>query len=253
MSDTHILIEKPEGLHGVLVLRLNRPEKKNAITRAMYAALTQAITAANSDDTIRAIAFLGTPGAFSAGNDMADFMAFAMGGTLGQEVLDFLHALSTAEKPLVSGVDGLAIGIGTTIHLHCDMTFATSRSLFKTPFVDLALVPEAASSLLGPLVMGHQRAFAMFAAGEGFSAEDARDAGLIWKVVEPEELETATLAAAASLAAKPPQALKIARDLLRQGRPDVATRIAEEAAHFSAQLKSAEAMAAFQKFMARKG
>lgn len=253
MSEHFILTEKPENLHGVLVLRLNRPEKKNALTSGMYAQLAAAITAANTDDTVRAIAILGHPGAFSAGNDMADFMTFAMGGALGRELLDFLAALSTAEKPLVSGVDGLAIGIGTTIHLHCDLTFASTRSLFKTPFVDLALVPEAASSLLGPLVMGHQRAFAMFAAGESFSAEEAREAGLIWKVVEPEELETATLAAAASLAAKPPEALKIARDLLRQGRPDVAARIAEEATHFSARLKSAEAMAAFQRFMTRKG
>lgn len=253
MSDTFILAERPVGHPGVLVLRFNRPEKKNAITRAMYDALTSAILAANNDPDIRAIAFLGTPGSFSAGNDMADFMAFAMGGAMGQEVLSFLAALSTAEKPLVSGVDGLAIGIGTTIHLHCDMTFASPRSVFKTPFVDLALVPEAASSLLGPLVMGHQRAFAMFAAGESFSADEAKDAGLIWKVVAEEDVESATLAAAAALAAKPPQALKIARDLIRKGRPDIGARIAEEAAHFAAQLKSSEAMAAFQKFMSRKG
>ena len=251
MTD-HILIERPDAHPGVLAVRFNRPDKKNAITRPMYEALTGAIRTANGDETIRAVAFLGTPGAFSAGNDLQDFLAFATTtGALGREVLEFLDALSTAEKPLVSGVDGLAIGIGTTIHLHCDMTFATPRSLFKTPFVDLALVPEAASSLLGPLVMGHQRAFAMFAAGEGFSAAEAREAGLIWKVVGEEELEAVTLAAAASLAAKPPQALKIARDLIRKGRPDIAGRIAEEAAHFSAQLKSAEAMAAFQKFMMR--
>ena len=163
----------------MLVLLFNRPEKKNAITRTMYQRLTEELLSANRDESIRAVAILGTPGVFSAGNDMADFIAFAMGGSLGTEVLDFLAALSTMEKPLVSGVDGLAIGIGTTIHLHCDMTFASPRSLFKTPFVDLALVPEAASSLLGPLTMGHQRAFAMFAAGEGFTAEEARDAGLI--------------------------------------------------------------------------
>lgn len=253
MSEDHILSERPEIHDGVLVLRFNRPEKKNAITRTMYQRLTEELLNANRDDGIRAIAILGTPGVFSAGNDMADFIAFAMGGSLGTEVLDFLGALSNVEKPLVSGVDGLAIGIGTTIHLHCDMTFASPRSLFKTPFVDLALVPEAASSLLGPLTMGHQRAFAMFAAGEGFSAEQAREAGLIWKVVPEEEVENATLACAASLAAKPPQALKIARDLIRKGRPDVGARISEEARWFSEQLKSDEAMQAFQNFMSRKG
>lgn len=253
MSDHHILSLRPEAHDGVLLLRFNRPEKRNAITRAMYRRLTEELLGANRDDGVRAVAILGTPGAFSAGNDMADFMAFAMGGALGSEVLDFLSALAGAEKPLVSGVDGLAIGIGTTIHLHCDMTFASSRSLFRTPFVDLALVPEAASSLLGPLVMGHQRAFAMFAAGEGFTAAEAKEAGLIWKLVPEDEVERATLAAAAALAAKPPQALKIARDLLRKGRPDVAARIEEEAKWFSQQLKSAEAMQAFQRFMARKG
>nr|WP_316652844.1 crotonase/enoyl-CoA hydratase family protein [uncultured Gellertiella sp.] len=253
MSDTLLLVERPETSPGVLLLRFNRPDKKNAITRGMYAALTAAITEANADPGIRAIALLGTPGSFSAGNDMADFMGFAMGGKMGEEVVAFLHALAGAEKPLVSGVDGLAIGIGTTIHLHCDLTFASPRSQFRTPFVDLALVPEAASSLLGPLVMGHQRAFAMFAAGEGFTAEEAKAAGLIWKVVPEEDVERATLAAAASLAAKPPQALKIARDLIRKGRPDVGQRIDEEIAHFAARLKSAEAIAALQKFMARKG
>lgn len=253
MSDDHILSSRPDAHDGVLVLRFNRPEKRNAITRAMYRRLTGQLNNANRDDGVRAIAILGTPGVFSAGNDMADFMAFAMGGALGSEVLDFLTALAGAEKPLVSGVDGLAIGIGTTIHLHCDMTLASPRSLFRTPFVDLALVPEAGSSLLGPLVMGHQRAFAMFAAGEGFTAAEAKEAGLIWKVVPEDEVERATLTAAASLAAKPPQALKIARDLLRKGRPDVAARIEEEATWFSQQLKSAEAMQAFQRFMSRKG
>src|SRR5690606_7896262 len=158
MTD-HILIERPEDAPGVQVIRLNRPEKKNAITRAMYAAMTAALTDAEADPAVRASVFLGTSGCFSAGNDLADFMAFAMGGTMGREVIDFLHALASHGKPLVSAVDGLAIGIGTTIHLHCDLTFAAPQSLFRTPFVDLALVPEAASSLLAPRLMGHQRAF----------------------------------------------------------------------------------------------
>jgi enoyl-CoA hydratase/carnithine racemase len=132
---------------------------------------------------------LGTEGCFSAGNDLNDFLAAAMGGGMGTEILDFLYALVNAEKPVVSGVDGLAIGIGTTIHLHCDLTIASSRSQFRTPFVDLALVPEAASSLVAPRLMGHQRAFAMLAAGEAFSAAEAKEAGLIWKVVEPGEVD----------------------------------------------------------------
>ena len=246
-----VLIERPEAYPGVQVIRFNRPAKKNAITRAMYAKMANALTVAGTDDAIRVTAFLGTEGCFSAGNDMADFMAFAMGGSMGQEVIEFLKALASAAKPVVSGVDGLAIGIGTTIHLHCDLTIASDRSIFKTPFVDLALVPEAASSMLAPRVMGHQRAFAMLASGEGFSAQQALDAGLIWKVVDEADVEAETLKIAASLAAKPPQALKIARDLLRGKNDDVLARMDEELVHFAAQLKSAEARAAFEAFMRR--
>ena len=252
MSDNHIQILQPENLPGVRVIRINRPEKKNAITQAMYRQMTEVIYAANMDASVRVLVFLGSDGCFSAGNDMADFIAFATGGAVGRPAaFDFLHALATAEKPLVSGVDGLAIGIGTTIHLHCDMTVASSRSLFKTPFVDLALVPEAASSLIAPRIMGHQRAFAMLAMGEGFSAQQALDAGLIWKIVEPGDVESETLAIAASLAAKPPHALKIARDLMRGSSDDVLERMEKELLHFATQLKSAEAMSAFEAFMRR--
>ncbi|MGV1761240.1 crotonase/enoyl-CoA hydratase family protein [Rhizobium sp. A22-96] len=250
MTD-HILIERSETAPHVQIIRFNRPEKKNAITRAMYQAMTDALKAADETPDIRVSVFLGTDGCFSAGNDMADFLAFAMGGSMGREVIDFLVALASARKPVVSGVDGLAIGIGTTIHLHCDLTVASDRSLFKTPFVDLALVPEAASSLIAPRLMGHQRAFALLALGEGFSANDAKDAGLIWKVTAPEAVEAETLALAARLAAKPPEALRIARDLMR-GPPDaILGRITEEAEHFAARLKSAEARAAFEAFMKR--
>jgi enoyl-CoA hydratase/carnithine racemase len=252
MSEHHIQIVHPENIPGVMAIRINRPEKKNAITQAMYKQMTDAIYAANMDSSVRVLVFLGGDGCFSAGNDMADFIAFATGGAVGRPAaFDFLQALATAEKPLVSGVDGLAIGIGTTIHLHCDMTVASSRSLFKTPFVDLALVPEAASSLIAPRIMGHQRAFALLAMGEGFSAQQALDAGLIWKVVEPDAVESETLAIAASLSAKPPHALKIARNLLRGNTDEVVHRMEQELLHFATQLKSAEAMSAFEAFMRR--
>lgn len=252
MSTDHILLERPETAPGVQIIRFNRPDKKNAITDAMYRAMIEALGAADADADIRVIAFLGSPGCFSAGNDMADFMAFAMSGGKGRLAAgDFLHALVGVQKPIVSGVDGLAIGIGTTLNLHCDLTVASSRSLFKTPFVDLALVPEAASSLLVPRIMGHQRAFALLAAGECFSADQAQQAGLIWKVVPETEVEAETLRIAAMLAAKPPQALKIARDLLRGDCADIRARIDAEIIHFAAQLQSAEARAAFEAFMRR--
>lgn len=251
MTD-QILVERPETHPGVLVIRLHRPEKKNAITQVMYQRMTDAIREADADPNVRAVAFLGTEGCFSAGNDIADFLTHAMGGgNQRPAAFDFLEALAGAAKPLVSGVDGLAIGIGTTLHMHCDLTVASTRSLFKTPFVDLALVPEAGSSLIAPQVMGHQRAFAMLVAGEGFSAEQAREAGLIWKVVAPDEVEAQTLAVAASLAAKPPEALRISRNLVRGSRDALLARMNEELRHFGERLKSAEARAAFEAFMRR--
>lgn len=251
MSETHVLVEHPEAQPGVMVIRLNRPEKRNALTSDMYGRMTAALHKADNDAAVRAVAFLGTEGCFSAGNDMGDFLAYAMSGSGRPAAADFLRALATCGKPMVSGVDGLAIGIGTTLNLHCDMTIASDRSHFRTPFVDLALVPEAASSLLAPRIMGHQRAFALLVAGEGFSAEQAREAGLVWKVVGVDVVESETLALAASLAAKPPHALKIARDLLRGTGDDILARMDEELVHFTTQLRSAEARAAFEAFMRR--
>lgn len=250
MSDP-IIIERSAAHPAVQLIRFNRPEKKNAFTRAMYRTMADALNAANADAGIRVTVFLGTEGCFSAGNDIGDFLAAAMGGSMGQELIDFLYALVNAEKPLVSGVDGLAIGIGTTLNLHCDLTVASDRSQFRTPFVDLALVPEAGSSLIVPRIMGHQRAFAMLVAGEAFTAEDAKEAGLIWKVTTPEEVASQTIAAAAKLAAKPPEALKIARDLVRGLREEIIARIDEEARHFATRMRSDEARAAFEAFMRR--
>jgi len=245
----HILVERQGAIQ---VIRMNRPDKKNALTRAMYAKMSQTLAEGDADPTIRVHVFLGVPGAFSSGNDLADFMVVATGGDGGTEVWDFLMALARVEKPIVSGVDGIAVGIGTTINLHCDLTFATPRTVFRTPFVDLGLVPEAGSSLLAPRVLGQQGAFALLGLGEGFSAERAKAAGLIYDVVEEGALEASVLAAAGRIAAKPPQALKIARDLMRGSRDDLVARIGEESEHFRERLKSDEARAALTAFMTRK-
>jgi enoyl-CoA hydratase/carnithine racemase len=245
----HILIER----HGAAqIIRMNRPDKKNALTRAMYAKMSAALIAGDADPAVRVHVFLGVPGAFSAGNDLADFLVVATGGEGGDEVWDFLIALAKAEKPMISGVDGIAVGIGTTLNLHCDLTFATPRTVFRTPFVDLGLVPEAGSSLLAPQVLGRQDAFALLALGEGFSAERAKAAGLIYAVVGEEKLEATVLTAAEAVAAKPPQALKIARDLILGSREPLLARIAEESDLFRQRLKSDEARAALVAFMNRK-
>ncbi len=245
----HIEIERKGA---VQIIRMNRPDKKNAITRDMYAAMAAALTDADDDPQVRVHLILGVPGAFSSGNDLADFMAVATGGDGGMEVYDFLLALAKSQKPIVSGVDGIAVGIGTTINLHCDLTIATPRTEFRTPFVDLGLVPEAGSSLLAPAVLGRQQAFALLGLGEGFSADRAKAAGLIYEVVSEEKLEAAALEAAERIAEKPPEALKIARDLMLGDREALVARIKEEGAHFRARLKSDEARNAFVALMNRK-
>jgi enoyl-CoA hydratase/carnithine racemase len=245
----HVKLERRGALN---VIRMNRPDKKNAITRAMYAEMAQALTAGDADAEVRCHVILGVPGAFSSGNDIADFMVVATGGEGGMEVYDFLTALAMAQKPIVSGVDGIAVGIGTTINLHCDLTLATPRTEFRTPFVDLGLVPEAGSSLIAPRLIGRQNAFALLGLGEAFSAERAREVGLIHAVVPEDQLETETLALAERVAQKPPEALKIARDLMLGDRQELVARIKEEGQHFRARLKSDEARQAFMAFMARK-
>ena len=251
----HIIIERPEEHGGaVQVIRFNRPEKKNALTQDMYGAMVDAMNGGDADDAVRVHVFLGTPGCFTAGNDMQDFLNYAISGRIGEgHVGRFLKALATVKKPMIAGVDGLAIGVGTTMHFHCDLTIASPRAEFRTPFVDLALLPEAGSSLLGPAVMGYQRAFSMLAKGDGFSADEAHTAGLVYKIVSEEQLEAETMATAAEIASKPPQAMQIARDLLRRGqRDDVVARIEEESALFGERLSSPEARAAFEAFMMRK-
>lgn len=251
MTD-HVLLERPENHPGILVIRMNRPDKKNAITREMYGAMALALADANSDETIRAAVLFGVPGCFSSGNDLSDFMEIAKERVENRNVATFIHELARFTKPLLSGVDGVAIGIGTTMNLHCDLTFATARSVFRTPFTDLAVVPEAASTLLGPRIMGYQRAFAMFVNGIAFSAEEAREAGLIWKVVGEDELEATTLAAASNLAARPRQSLLLSRQLLKGDVDEILTRMDEEMVHFLDQLQSKEAFQIFEAFFAKK-
>jgi enoyl-CoA hydratase/carnithine racemase len=245
----HIEITRADG---VQTIRMNRADKKNAITRAMYGQMASALKDGDADGAIRCHVILGVPGAFSAGNDMADFMVVATGGDGGTEVIDFLVALATAAKPVVAGVDGIAVGVGTTIQFHCDISFATPRTQFRTPFVDLGIVPEAGSSLLGPGLLGRQRAFAMLAMGEGMSAEEAVSAGFIRAVVAEDELESRTMEAARTIAAKPPEAMRLARDLMLGDRKALVDRIVEEARIFRDRLKSDEARQALMAFMNRK-
>ncbi|GIL02393.1 MAG: enoyl-CoA hydratase [Alphaproteobacteria bacterium] len=247
--DEHVLTSAERG---VLTVRINRPEKKNALTAAMYAALANALDKAAAHKDIRVTLILGVPGTFCAGNDIADFLQVSMSNAPGSNaVFDFLERIIMAAKPVVAGVDGVAIGVGTTMLMHCDHVVASEASVFRTPFVDLGIVPEAGSSLLGPRLMGHHRAFALLAMGEPLSAAEALAAGFVSHVVPVAELEERARAAAQAIAAKPPEALEISRRLIRGDRTDVLHRMREEATLFAERLKSEEARAAFMAFMNR--
>jgi enoyl-CoA hydratase/carnithine racemase len=247
-----VLLERSANHPGILVIRMNRPDKKNAITREMYGAMALALADANDDDSIKAAVLFGVPGCFSSGNDLTDFMEIAKEKSEAKNVLAFIHELARFSKPLLSGVDGIAIGIGVTLNFHCDLTFATARSVFRTPFTDLAVVPEAGSSLLGPRIMGAQRAFAMLVGGLPFTAEDAKDAGVIWKIVGEDELEETVLAAASNLAARPHNSLMLSRKLVKGDVNEILTRMDEEMEHFLAQLQSKEAAGVYEAFFAKR-
>jgi enoyl-CoA hydratase/carnithine racemase len=235
---------------GIQTIRIDRPEKKNALTSAMYAALAEALGEARTSDQIRVSVILGAPGAFCAGNDIADFLQLAQGGDRGSRaVFDFLEQIVMAGKPLVAGVDGLAIGIGMTMLLHCDHVLASERSQFRTPFVDLGLIPEAGSTLLAPRLVGHHRSFALLALGETLSADQAREAGFVNRVTEVAALEQQTVAVARSIAGKPAEAMAITHRLIRGDRSDILARMREEARLLEERLRSAEARAAFTAFL----
>jgi enoyl-CoA hydratase/carnithine racemase len=243
-----ILVKEEDGIR---IVRMNRPEKKNALTQTMYAEMTHALREAEVKDAIRCVVLAGCPGAFCAGSDISDFQRRAEGG-LKPVTVDFLHALARNPKPLLAAVDGLAIGIGTTMLLHCDYAVAASGATFATPFTRLGLIPEAASSLLGPMRMGHARAFALLVMGRSMSAEDAKAAGLINAVVDSTALDTAVLQAAREIAALPAGAVALARKLMRGNLDDIVRRVDTEAMYFKERLQSDEARAAFAAFFARK-
>lgn len=238
---------------GVQTIRFARPEKKNAFVSASYTAMTDALAAGDASADVAAHVFIGSEGVFTAGNDIGDFLATAQGSSgLGEPVLGFIRCLPHVKKPMIAAVDGLAVGIGTTLMFHCDLVYATPSARFIAPFVDLGCVPEAGSSLLGPRLMGYARAFELLALGEPFTAEAARDTGMVNKIVPAEELEATAIAAARKIAQKPPEALALARRLLRGDPGETAARVDEEAALFSKCMQSPEAKEAFTAFLEKR-
>lgn len=236
----------------VRTVRMNRPAKKNALTSAMYGAMADAIDSAPAAN-IRCVVIAGVPGAFSAGNDLQEFQQAATSGEgLGPNVIRFLHALARSERPLVAAVQGVAVGVGTTMLLHCDHVVAGADARFGTPFVSLGLVPEAASSLLAPQLMGHRRAFELLVMGRSLDAAAAQACGLVNSVVTPGDVDATAMKAAREIAALPLEAMMASRRLMRGSPDDVVDRIDDEARLFKARLQSSEAQAAFADFLARK-
>jgi enoyl-CoA hydratase/carnithine racemase len=237
---------------NILSLTFARPDKKNALTNVMYAALADALLAAEIDPTVRVVVIRGEGDMFTAGNDVGEFAAIATGAFRGERhVTRFLDAIAFATKPLVAAVQGRAVGIGTTMLLHCDFVLLAEDAQLSTPFVNLALVPEAASSLLMPARIGYARAFEMFALGETVDAKTALHLGLVNRVVPLEKLHADAAAIAHRLAKLPAGSLAATKRLMRN--PEILmAQIAAESECFAERLTTAEAREAFTAFAERR-
>ena len=236
----------------VLRIAFNRANKKNALTMAMYDLLTAGLAQAASDAKVRSVLFVGSPGIFTAGNDIGDFMQHP---PMSEDtpVVRFLNALMSFDKPIVAAVDGPAVGIGTTMLLHCDLVLATERARFHMPFTKLGLVPEAAASVLVPALVGHQRAVAWLLLARPFDATEALAAGLLDRVVAPDELEAAADALGAEIAALPAESVRLTRQLLKMGMRSLVDEAKQrELTLFMQRLTAPETMEAFAAFMSKR-
>jgi len=242
---------KTERSGAVLTLRFNRPEKKNAITAAMYASLAEGLRKADADPTVRVVVLTGSGDTFTAGNDLKDFAEYPPKNSAAP-VFQFMYALAEFQKPVIAAVNGPAIGIGTTLLLHVDVAVAVDEATFALPFVNLALVPEFASSLLLPRFIGNRKAQELLLSGQAFDAETAWSLGLIGTVIEAEDLEDSVKRMAANLVSKPPEALRATKALLRADLGDIKAAIAAEAKVFGQRLESDEVKEAISAFFAKR-
>ena len=237
---------------GVRTITLNRVDKKNSITQAMYSRMAEALTSAATDEAVRVVVLQGDATVFSAGNDIGDFLN-APPATQESPVFRFLRALAGFSKPIVAAVCGPAVGIGTTMLFHCDLVYAGDNAAFSMPFVNLGLCPEAASSLLVPQMLGYHRAAEALLLGEPFMAEAALEVGLVNRVVPPTECNTVAQAQARKLAAKPLSSLVETKRLMKKGQlAPVLERMAEEGASFGRMLREPAAREAFTAFMEKR-
>ena len=237
---------------GVMTLTFHRVDKKNSITRAMYAALADALEAAAQDASVRVVVLQGDPTVFSAGNDIGDFLQQPP-SSQDSPVFRFLRAIASFPKPVIAAVCGPAVGIGTTMLFHCDLVYAGDNAAFSMPFVNLGLCPEAASSLLAPQLLGYHRAAEALLLGEPFMAEAALEVGLVNRVVPPTECNAIAQAQAQKLAAKPLSALVETKRLMKSAHSDqILASMNHEAASFRRMLQEPAAREAFTAFMEKR-
>ena len=243
-------------LNHVLTIEIARPEKKNALTQAMYSAMADALAAATADASVRAVLITGQPGIFTSGNDIEDFMQRPpSGASAGGEtpVARFMNALLDCDKPVVAAVTGAAIGIGTTMLLHCDLVYVSDEARLAMPFVSLGLVPEYASSLLLPALMGHAKAAEKLMLGEPFTGSEAVDCGIANAVLPAGEVVNHARRMAERFNALAPSAVRETKRLMREPlRARIREVMATEGALFANRLRSPEAMEAFQAFFQKR-
>lgn len=246
----HVRVETKDG---VLSITLARPDRRNAITVAMYAALADTVERASADPAVRVITFRGQGQDFTAGNDLADFLNAELRDGEEIPVMRFLRTLASSETPIVAAVHGNCVGIGTTMLLHCDLVIAEEGARFSLPFVDLALIPEAASSLILPRIAGRRHAARYLLLCEPFGVDDAMAIGLASHRVAQGGLDDALADIVSGLLAKPPEALRVAQHLLRVGqRDEILERMSLESSLFTERLASAEAREAFTAFFEKR-
>lgn len=236
----------------VLTLRFNRPDKRNAITQAMYTTLAEALHKAAEDDACRVVVFAGTEDCFTAGNDLKDFMTGLEGDLTDAPVLRFLRVAAQFPKPMIAAVNGHAVGIGTTLLMHCDLICAGDNSKFQLPFTSLGLVPEFASSLLLPRITGYPKAAEWLLLGQPFGPVEAKEAGLINAIAPSDQVEAQVMHWAQTLAEQPPEALRASRALMRAtSTEDTMQAIEREAEVFQQRLQSKEFAAQVARFFER--
>ena len=239
-------------VNGVARIQISRPEKKNAITAAMYQSLAEALAAANADSTARAILIHGEKDVFTAGNDLEDFLKNPP-ADINAPVFQFMQALGYAEKPVVAAVNGAAVGIGTTMLMHCDLVYCADNSVFSMPFVSLGLCPEFASSLLIPLNAGYHKAVEKLLLAEPINASEAAEMKIVNRVLAPGDVFEFAVKQAERFNQLPPASVRTTKRLLRAGWKTVTEKvIADEANSFAQMVRSAEAKEAFTAFFERR-